>query len=126
LTNIRWGIFGTGAMAELFAEALGLAKGAELHGVASRTRARAEIFASQFAARHAYSSYEQLLDLREASWRRALLRLLQPILDDSSIELVANLTSPASHFAIWKTFLEADKHVTRRNLSLLHFERQRN
>ncbi len=49
-------------MAELFAEALGLVKGAELHGVASRTRARAEIFASQFAARHAYSSYEQLLD----------------------------------------------------------------
>lgn len=62
MTNMRWGIFGTGAMAELFAEALGLVKGAELHGVASRTRARAEIFAGRFAARHAYSSYEQLLD----------------------------------------------------------------
>jgi predicted dehydrogenase len=61
LTHVRWGIVGTGAIAELFAKALQSVDGAVLHGVASRTRTRAEMFAGQFGFRRAYSSYEQLL-----------------------------------------------------------------
>jgi predicted dehydrogenase len=45
----------------LFAKALQLVDGAELHGVASRGRACADTFAARCGARHAYRCYEELL-----------------------------------------------------------------
>lgn len=59
--KFRWGIVGTGEMGGLFAEALQMVDGAELHGVASRGRARADSFAARFRAGRAYRSYEELL-----------------------------------------------------------------
>jgi predicted dehydrogenase len=52
---------GTGEMGGLFAEAIRMVDGAELHGVASRGRARADLFAARFGAGRAYRSYEELL-----------------------------------------------------------------
>lgn len=59
--NFRWGIVGTGEMGGLFAEALQIVDGAELHGVASRGRACADSFAVRYRAARAYRSYEELL-----------------------------------------------------------------
>jgi predicted dehydrogenase len=59
--KFRWGIVGTGEMGGLFAEALQMVDGAELHGVASRGRACADSFAARFGAVRAYRSYEELL-----------------------------------------------------------------
>jgi predicted dehydrogenase len=60
---IRWGIFGTGAVAASFAEdlrAVGRLEPVELAAVASRSRARADVFARTFGATRAYGSYEEL------------------------------------------------------------------
>lgn len=59
--DVRWGIVGTGAIAESFAAALSLVNGAVLHGVTSRTSGRADAFASRFGVLHAYRGYDQLL-----------------------------------------------------------------
>jgi predicted dehydrogenase len=59
--KFRWGIVGTGEMGGLFAEALQMVEGAELHGVASRGRAHADSFAARFGAVRAYRGYEELL-----------------------------------------------------------------
>jgi predicted dehydrogenase len=48
-------------MGGLFAQALRIVDGAELHGVASRGRACADSFAARFGAGRAYRSYEELL-----------------------------------------------------------------
>ena len=51
-------------MAELFANALSLVKGAVLHGVSSRTRGHAEAFAARLGFSRSYRSYEELLQDR--------------------------------------------------------------
>lgn len=57
---IRWGILGPGAIARAFAAGLRDARGAALHAVGSRDRARAEAFAAEFGAPRAYGSYAEL------------------------------------------------------------------
>ncbi|HET6169159.1 MAG TPA: Gfo/Idh/MocA family oxidoreductase [Terracidiphilus sp.] len=58
---VRWGICGTGAMAEMFATALSKVPGAILHGVASRSRACAGEFATRCGILHPYPDYTALL-----------------------------------------------------------------
>jgi len=58
---IRWGIWGTGAVARLVANDFQLARGAVLHAVASRTVERAREFASEFGAEKWYEGLSSLL-----------------------------------------------------------------
>jgi predicted dehydrogenase len=56
----RWGIAGTGIMAEKFVRGLADAPGAKLAAVASRTLDRAKAFAGRFGVPRAHGSYEAL------------------------------------------------------------------
>lgn len=58
----NWGIIGLGKIAHAFAEDLQLLPNARLHAVASRSTDKAQAFAKQFNATHAYGSYADLLD----------------------------------------------------------------
>lgn len=58
--NIRWGIIGTGYIADLFAKGLSVVPDAELHAVASRTQAGAEAFGLQHNVPRRYESYAAL------------------------------------------------------------------
>lgn len=58
--HIRWGILAPGKIAHKFAHDLQLVPGATLHAVASRSLERAEEFARQYGAHHAFGSYEEL------------------------------------------------------------------
>lgn len=57
----NWGIIGLGKIAHKFAQDLQVIKGARLHAVASRTLSKAEEFAKQYQAKHAYGSYEEMM-----------------------------------------------------------------
>ncbi|MFU8860059.1 MAG: Gfo/Idh/MocA family protein [Cyclonatronaceae bacterium] len=59
---VRWGIIGPGRIAHRFAQDLSTIPDAALHAVASRDKARAETFASQYGATTTYNSYEDLAD----------------------------------------------------------------
>lgn len=56
----RWGILGTGKIASTFARDLQHLPGHKVAAIGSRTRAKAETFAQEFAA-SAYGSYEELV-----------------------------------------------------------------
>ncbi len=58
---IRWGILGTGKIARAFATALQDVPDAVLAGVASRSRDKADEFATEFRACAAHGSYEALV-----------------------------------------------------------------
>ena len=58
---IRWGIWGTGAIAEQLASDFPLTKGATLHAVSSRTLARAQAFAQRHGVPRAYEGLDVLL-----------------------------------------------------------------
>lgn len=62
MSKIRWGILGTGRIAQLFAQGLKVVPEAELLGVGSRNLTTAERFAGQFKVPRAYSSYEALVN----------------------------------------------------------------
>lgn len=59
--GLRWGILGTGWIAELFVEALHRRTRQRLVAVGSRTKDRAEAFARAVGAERAYGSYEELV-----------------------------------------------------------------
>ncbi len=59
---IRWGILAPGRIARKFAHDLLMVEGARLHAVASRSLERAQAFAREFGAAHAFGSYEELVD----------------------------------------------------------------
>jgi predicted dehydrogenase len=61
LSPIRWGILGTGTIAQAFAQDLQRLPDAELRAIASRNLATAQVFATQFDAGKAYGSYEELV-----------------------------------------------------------------
>ena len=61
LTNVRWGILGTGFIAGEFARGLQSVADASLVGVASRNGDNARAFAKVFQVKTAYDSYEQLV-----------------------------------------------------------------
>lgn len=58
---IRWGILGTGSIAEKFATGLASTPGAMIAAVGSRTQARAEEFAARFDIPRRYATYEALV-----------------------------------------------------------------
>ncbi len=58
--DIRWGIIGTGWIADKMAEALTVVEHAELAAVGSRTKATAEKFARDHTIERAYGSYEEV------------------------------------------------------------------
>lgn len=60
--RIRWGILGTGRMAEAFARCLKEVEDAELVAVGSRTSESAAAFAARHAARHAHADYASVAD----------------------------------------------------------------
>ncbi|MEK3731782.1 Gfo/Idh/MocA family oxidoreductase [Paenibacillus sp. FSL M8-0334] len=59
--KIRWGIMGTGWIAEQFAADLAYTDNAELLAVGSRTSDSAGAFAAKFSVPRAYGSYEELV-----------------------------------------------------------------
>ncbi|MBW8002293.1 MAG: Gfo/Idh/MocA family oxidoreductase [Planctomycetes bacterium] len=61
-TKIRWGILGTGNIAEQFAQSLTVLGDAELLAVGSRAEKTAKKFAKKFKIPRAYPSYEQLVN----------------------------------------------------------------
>ena len=58
----NWGIIAPGGIARKFAHDLQFVPNARLHAVASRNIDRAEAFAKEFGANHAFGSYEELVD----------------------------------------------------------------
>ncbi|MGK7891224.1 MAG: Gfo/Idh/MocA family oxidoreductase [Leptolyngbyaceae cyanobacterium] len=61
MTTIRWGILGTGYVAQQFAQGLRFVPDATLHAIASRTETKAKTFAQRFQVPNAYMSYEELV-----------------------------------------------------------------
>ncbi len=61
----NWGVVGPGKIAHKFVEDLLTLPNARLHGVASRSLERAQQFADQYNAPHAYGSYEALVNCPE-------------------------------------------------------------
>jgi predicted dehydrogenase len=59
--SIKWGIIGTGWIAEKFAEGLSVLPDAKLKAVASRTMERAELFAGKYRVDTVYGSYDQIV-----------------------------------------------------------------
>ena len=59
--KIKWGILGTGRIANAFATALQVVDNSELYAVGSRDKAKAEQFASDFNIPVSYGSYEELV-----------------------------------------------------------------
>lgn len=60
-TMIRWGIIGTGWIAEKFAEGLSVLPDAKIKAVASRSTERAESFAGKYRIDTAYGSYDRIV-----------------------------------------------------------------
>ena len=90
--SVRWGILSTAKIATKVCRAIKLASNAELVAIASRTRERAENWASEHDVKHAYGSYEELLA-------------------DDSIDAIYLPTPPTLH-AEWTTrAAECGKHV---------------
>jgi predicted dehydrogenase len=92
VNTTRWGIIGTGKIARAFAAALRETPGAVLAGVASRSSASAEAFASEQGVAQAYGSYQALIEA-------------------SDIDLVYIATPHTEHAANALMALEAGKGV---------------
>ncbi len=60
MKTIRWGIIGTGAIANKFAEVLNSLDDVELLAVASRKQDTANTFARKYGIKRAYATYEEL------------------------------------------------------------------
>lgn len=88
---MRFAIVGCGFVADLYMQTLANHPGLELVGVFDCDMDRLRRFAKYYRL----ESYSCMKDL----------------LTDPSVELVANLTNPRSHYAVSKSALEAGKHV---------------
>ena len=62
MKTVRWGILGTGNIAQQFARGLAELPDAQLVGVGSRSLETAQAFAKTFGAAHAHGSYEALVE----------------------------------------------------------------
>ncbi|MCC6144441.1 MAG: Gfo/Idh/MocA family oxidoreductase [Candidatus Hydrogenedentes bacterium] len=62
MNRYRWGILGTGAIANQFAEGLRAVADAELAAVGSRNQATADAFAAKWGVPRAHASYDALAD----------------------------------------------------------------
>jgi predicted dehydrogenase len=88
---MRFAIVGCGFVAEFYAKTLPNHQNLEMVGVFDNDAERSHGFAKRYGVR-CYSSLEE-------------------VLSDPTVQLVANLTNPRSHYAITKAALEAGKHV---------------
>jgi predicted dehydrogenase len=88
---MRFGIVGCGYVADFYLSTLGNHPQLALAGVYDRNPERARAF-SEFHKVRRYESMEQLLA-------------------DESVELIANLTNPRSHFEVSMAALKSGKHV---------------
>ena len=61
----HWGIIGPGKIAHQFASDISKINGCKLHAVASRSIERAQAFAQQYNAPHAYDSYSDIVNCPE-------------------------------------------------------------
>lgn len=89
---LRWGLIGPGNIAEQFAAALEVVPGSRLHGVAGRSRPKAERFARDHRATAHYDSHLALLD-------------------DSAVDAVYIATPHRFHFEQARDCLLAGKSV---------------
>ncbi|MEY4750470.1 MAG: hypothetical protein RIQ60_2684 [Pseudomonadota bacterium] len=89
--SLRWGILGTGWIADLFVKDL-LLTGHSVSSVGSRTQAGADRFARQFGIAHAHGSYDRLLA-------------------DPEVDIVYVATPHPMHAANAIAALNAGKHV---------------
>ncbi|MCB0661313.1 MAG: Gfo/Idh/MocA family oxidoreductase [Saprospiraceae bacterium] len=62
---VRWGIIGLGKIAHKFAQDLSLVPNAQLTAVASRSQEKANDFAAQHGASHAFGDYQSLFTSKE-------------------------------------------------------------
>jgi predicted dehydrogenase len=62
MDKLRWGIIGTGGIANKFAEALTLLKDARIAAVGSRTQASAETFGDRWNIPRRHASYAALAE----------------------------------------------------------------
>jgi predicted dehydrogenase len=90
--STRWGIVGTGAMADVFAQGLADAPGAKLVAVASRTQSRAQAFAERHGVARAHQGCAALAV-------------------DPGVDLVYIATPHSDHHASAMAMLEAGKPV---------------
>lgn len=63
--GFRWGIIGPGRIAKKFAISIPFSNGGLIQAVASSDMARAQAFATEFGAAHAFGSYAEMLDSGE-------------------------------------------------------------
>ncbi|MBB3856164.1 putative dehydrogenase [Xanthomonas arboricola] len=89
---LRWGVLGPGAIASAFLSALRRHTKQQPFAVASRTRARAEAFASTWEMQRAYDSYEALVE-------------------DRDVDIVYIATPHSEHLQQGLLALRAGKHV---------------
>lgn len=89
---MRIAIVGCGYVADFYLGTLPNHPQVELVGVMDRDPERARRFAAHWKIDHVYPD-------------------LQALLDDARVDIVLNLTNPASHFEVSRACLEADKHV---------------
>jgi predicted dehydrogenase len=88
---MRFAIVGCGYVADFYLSTLGNHSQLELAGVYDRNTSRS----TQFSEYHKVRRYESF----------------EEILNDSTIDLVANLTNPRSHYEVSMAALQAGKHV---------------
>ena len=90
--NVHWGILSTAKIATKVYRAIKLASNAEIVAIASRTKERAENWASEHDVEQAYGNYEQLLE-------------------DESIDAIYLPTPPTLHAEWTIRAAECGKHV---------------
>lgn len=90
--TIKWGIVGSGKIANKFARDLALVEGGELEAVYSRTLSNAQTFAE---AHKVPSSYDQI----------------QSLLEDSNVDILYIATPHDSHMEFSIKAMDAGKHV---------------
>lgn len=90
--TIKWGIVGPGNIASKFASDLKLVAGAQIAGVASRTKSKAEEFAQEFGVDQVFDSYQELFE-------------------SSSVDIVYIATPHVFHKELTIQAMRAGKHV---------------
>jgi len=92
METVRWGILGTGFIANKFANAVKNAEGARLVAVASRNATSADKFADTYQIEHRFDSYEAMADF-------------------DGVDAVYIALPHTYHPVYAKFFMEAGKHV---------------
>ncbi|HHD2751268.1 TPA: Gfo/Idh/MocA family protein [Clostridium perfringens] len=91
MKKLKWGILGPGNIARDFAKALNRVNG-EVYAVASRSKERAEKFASENNVKKAYGSYDELIN-------------------DEEIDVIYIATPHSNHYEYMIKSLNNNKHV---------------